>query len=108
VLQRHPIVQSRLHYRDVNFLYEAAYLRMFVAWEDYLDRAFVYLLCGRHHADGIEPLRPGVSYAKTLSESQQLAYGGRDFALWHNPEKVIERARRFFLNGRVEQILASD
>jgi len=53
-------------------------------------------------------LRPGVSYAKTLSESQQLAYGGRDFALWHNPEKVIERARRFFLNGRVEQILASD
>ena len=53
VLQRHPIVQSRLHYRDVNFLYEAAYLRMFVAWEDYLDRAFVYLLCGRHHADGM-------------------------------------------------------
>lgn len=99
---------ARLTELDVLSLYESAYLRMFVGWEDFLDRAFMYYLCGWSNSSGSENLVRGQVYARTLSEARLRVYGANGFALWHNPQKVMRRAAMHFSNGLIETVIASD
>ncbi len=99
---------TRLPEAELISLYEAAFLRVFVAWEDFLDRAFVNYLCGRRSGSGLESLTPGQSYSKTLADAELRVYGSSSYALWHNPQKVVHRAKRFFSGGLIENVVSSD
>lgn len=80
-------------------LYEVAYLRLFVAWEDFLDRAFVYYLCGRSNSVAPEALVAGQLFCSTIAEAEARLYGQQDYLLWHNPATVQRRASVHFQNG---------
>lgn len=87
--------------------YELAYLRVFIAWEAFLEQTFIRLLCGYTHSRGQEPLAANITYAKTIEDATKLVLNGRDYILWHDPNKVLRRAQNFFVNGRFEITLAS-
>ena len=96
-----------LRMSDVEFSYELAYLRMFVAWEVLLENVLVRLMCGYQHSGGQETLKNGARYYRTIADAEAAVLAGRQYKLWHNPRHVIERAERFLESSRFETVLKS-
>jgi hypothetical protein len=92
---------------DVEFSYELAFLRIFLAWEILLENVLVRLMCGYQHSGGQETLKGGGPYYKTLADAEAAVLGGRLYKLWHNPRHVIERAEAFLTQTRFEAVLKS-
>lgn len=93
---------SRLEY-----LYEMAYLRMFVAWEVFLEQSFYRYLCGCASATyGLQVPVAGVFFRST-KDAEIAVLGGRKYRLWHSPQEVEVRARTFLVNGRHEIVMTS-
>jgi len=92
---------------DLEFCYELAFLRIFLAWEVLLESVLIRLMCGYQHSGGQEPLKKGVRYCKRISDAERTILGGRPYKLWHNPKHVIERSEAFLNSSRFETILKS-
>jgi hypothetical protein len=97
---------SRVTIGDLEFSYELAFLRIFLAWEVLLERSLLRFLCGYQHSGGQEPMNTGLVYYPNLTVAQLALLAGRRYQLWHDPAQVIARARactQFFLDTRLEQ-----
>jgi hypothetical protein len=79
-------------------LYELAYLRVFAAWEVCLEAVFYRSLRGYASTAGQEALVGGRYYV-SVAAAELAVLSGRSYVLWHNPQKVIERCRRFIKSG---------
>lgn len=90
------------------YVYEAAYLLAFSAWENLLEQSFLRFLCGYIPSSGLAPT-PTTTWLRPISVSAAtvLILGGRSFRLWHNPRDVISRARGYFVSGPHETVLNS-
>lgn len=98
--------RSLLHVGRIELLYELAFLRLFNAWEQFLEETFVRYLCGYQASHGQDMLATG-TYYHTLTNARSAVLGGRDYVLWHNPQKVINRSRHWFVSARHELVIAS-
>jgi hypothetical protein len=87
-------------------LYEAAYLRLFLAWETFLEQTFHRYLCGQVSALGGCVLT-NPPYA-TLVAAQAAVLGGHDFVSWADPAKVVRRSQKYMTAGFHETVLLSD
>lgn len=76
---------------------ETAFLRMFMAWEKFLETAFSYFLCGGATISGVIP----ASHASPLDEehANRMLVGTNKFVDWANPDIVQKIARLYFVNG---------
>lgn len=76
---------------------ELAFLRVFLAWESFLEEAFILFMLGRAPASGQAPARfvnpPNRPIARDLVAE------GRPFPKW-TADEVRRRASRFFRGGR--------
>lgn len=99
---------NKISLMDVEFAYEIAYLRVFLAWEVFLEEALLRFMCGYKYANGQEPLRHGVNYFRRIADAEAYIRGSNRYVLWHNPDTVINRASEFFNNSNYEQVIASD
>ena len=88
-------------------LYEMAYLRTFIAWEDFLEQTFLRFLCGYETATYAPQLIRAEGPYGTLAGAQTALYSGADYLLWHNPDKAIMRCRRWFVDGLHTTVLSS-
>lgn len=89
------------------YVYEAAYLLAFSAWENMLEQSFLRFLCGFKNSAGV-PVRFGTwGRPATLGQASVLVLGGRRFKLWHNPQEVADRSKGFFNAGPHENVLQS-
>jgi hypothetical protein len=79
-------------------LYELAYLRLFAAWETYLEAIFYRSLCGFTSSAGQEQLIRG-AYFSSIAAAEADVLGGNAYALWHNPQRVIDRCKRYIKSG---------
>jgi hypothetical protein len=97
-----------LHRAKIEAAYEMAFLRIFIAWEDALEQSFIRYLAG--YSNSIGPLTPATTivFHKKITTAEAYLYGGRDFLLWHNTTKVIQRSQRFFNLGLHELIFQSN
>ncbi len=93
-----PSVRKQWRITRLEALYELAYLRVFAAWETYLEAIFIRSLCGYTSAAGQEQLLGG-SHFRTLAAAQAAVLGTHSYLLWHNPQKVIDRCRAYFRPG---------
>jgi hypothetical protein len=90
----------------IELLYEIAYLKVFVQWEVFLENTFLRYLCGYRSGHGIfAPVTMPVP--ATLGAAQVQVSRGRDFLLWHDPDRVISRSRTFLVQCPHENVLAS-
>lgn len=101
---------ARLTLSGLQLSYELIYLKMFLSWEDFLEQVFLRLLCGVASNGGVEPLVPGLAFAKSIDEAGNMVLAGREFQLWHNPEAIVRRSDRFFAgqHSYFRQIVASN
>jgi hypothetical protein len=92
----------------IELTYELAFLRMFLAWEIFLEEVFLRLICGYAPKGGTpEPLAQGQSYRRTIDDAETAILGGKAYRLWHNPSEVIKRTRGFLSGSNFELVIAS-
>jgi hypothetical protein len=93
-----PSIRREWSTTRLEALYELAYLRVFAAWESYLEAIFYRSLCGYASAAGQEQLIRG-AYFSSLAAAEADVLGGNAFALWHKPQRVIDRCKKYIRSG---------
>lgn len=91
----------------IELIYELAYLRIFLFWEQFLEESLVRYLCGYENAHGRELLTSGV-YDRRIEDARNRIRRGRSFLLWHNPQEVVNRARGYIASGTHETVINSN
>lgn len=91
----------------VDAIYEMAFLRIFVAWEVFLEESFVRMLCRWGSAIWQPALIDTTRRFNSLAVARQTLYDGRPYILWHNPQYSVDRAQKWFVNGPHETVVAS-
>jgi len=86
-----------LHQPQVDFVFELAFLKMFIAWEQFLENTFVRYMCGASSLSGKKPIR--IVSVRHLDDALRVIYGGRPYAGWTSVEVVVDRANSFFASG---------
>jgi hypothetical protein len=89
--------------RRVEALYEMAYLRLFIAWESFLEESFVRFICGYRAEAG----QPGLRQAAfpRIEDARLAILGGQDFVSWASPVAVEQRARQYMQDSWHEEVL---
>lgn len=100
---RKDLVPARLEY-----IYEIAYLRIFVGWEVFLEQAFLRYLCGYVAPAGAVAPALGQSLHPTLASAEAAMLQGQAYLLWHNPSRVVQRLQRFFKSNPMEPVVQSN
>jgi hypothetical protein len=99
-------LRTEWHISRVELLYELSYLRMFIEWEWFLEQSFLRYLCGYVSARG--PVRPTAgAFFATLPLAQAAVLGGNPYVLWHNPDTIARRSRRFLAQCPHETVIDS-
>jgi hypothetical protein len=90
----------------IEALYEVSFLRLFLAWEDFLEESFIRYMCGFSHALGRETL---VNRPPRKIENARIAFfAGEPFVSWYNPQRVQKRLVKHVGNGLHELVLLSN
>jgi hypothetical protein len=82
------------NFRQLEAMYELAYLRIFSAWEVFLEESFLRLMCGFEGAGHIHPTKAPAP--RTIRDARLAVLGGRRFKPWHDPTIVVDRTAKFF------------
>lgn len=80
-----------------SFMTEAAVLKMYIAWESYLERSFLNYLMGSPSVTGNVVTR--YLTAPTMEHASQVLVGTQRFVDWSNPEIVRRLAKLYFPAG---------
>jgi hypothetical protein len=102
---RPPPGRVWVHPTRLEALYELAYLRIFVAWESFLEESFLRVLCGFATPGSGHTLR-NRPYRR-LDDARGAVLGTYDYVSWWSPNKVRDRSRKFVTNGPHELVIAS-
>lgn len=95
------LYNRRLH------IYEAAYLIVFSAWENFLEQSFLRFLCGYSSSGRRHSPVSGRRFSGNIAAAHETVLSGRKYILWHNPNFVIERSKKYFVSGPHEYVLSS-
>ena len=108
------MLQSRVH-SSLNLLSEAktagmhpfqlqrvaelCALRIFMAWEAFLEDTFLRYMCGATSIGGLKPSCCAIP--RDLKHARDIVCGmsNRDFIDWASPDKVIQRSMLYFHDG---------
>jgi hypothetical protein len=103
---RGSAVRRSLGQSQLEALHEAAYIRMFGAWENFQEELLVRLLCGSTTPAWPAATRvAGVRRPLTVTAARHQMYNGAAYLLWHNPQKSIARSARLLVSSPVETVL---
>jgi hypothetical protein len=84
---------------QVYLIYELSFLKIFLAWEYFLEKAFIFYMLGEKTDSGYQPQ----SRIRILEADEKLAYeivkGERRFPDWLNLEFMREKSELFFKDG---------
>jgi hypothetical protein len=90
-------------------LYEMAYMRMFVAWESYLEATFLRTMCGYVSPTYTPTFQAGQNRQPTLRHAYgALLLPGQYYLLWHSPPRVRKWAAAWFVGSPHELVIASN
>lgn len=95
-------VRRNLKAPQMEALYEAAFLRIFAAWEVFQEDATVRLMAGAASPTYQPKAQPGYSLHRSLKAARSALYGNSPFLLWHNPPKSIQRISKFLDGAPIE------
>lgn len=105
---RNSQTRKNLHPARLEYLYEMAYLKVFVSWEIFLEQTFIRYLCGYVSSVGAAIPKAGIAFATNLAKAESAVLQGRSYVLWHNPTTVVKRAQSFFTSNPLEPIILSN
>ena len=102
------LVHGELTVPRLEALHEMAYLRIFVGWENFVEDAFLRMMCGYHSAMYVPQFQPGKAKEVTLASAQARLFQGKPYLLWHNPKYLVDRSSAWFASGPVELVTRSN
>src|SRR5690242_19886680 len=73
------------------YVYEAAYLLVFAAWENFLEETLLRFLCGYKNSAGVHQRLGTMRHCPNLTAAKGVLFGARTFLLWHDAPRVIAR-----------------
>lgn len=82
-------------FRQIEAVYELAYLRVIAAWEVFLEESFLRLMCG-YLSGGTTHAIQGIP-VRTIEDARIRLLGGQRYKLWHDPVIVSARVPKFFV-----------
>jgi hypothetical protein len=85
-------------------LYELAFLRVFIAWETFLEATFYRYLCG--YVSRLGPQTPTVVY-RSIADAEIAVLGGSQYIAWYKCSTVIRRCQTHIPNGWHEMTINS-
>ncbi len=91
----------------LEYLYEIAYLRVFIAWEAFLEETFVRYMCGFAGTAGQMQPAGNMQHHPTIAAARGALYGSQSYLLWHNPKTVVARSKVHFVGGLHETVVQS-
>lgn len=101
-------IRRNLRVTQLEALYEAAFLRIFTAWEVTLEDLVLRMMAKAGTPSWIAAPASGKSLHPSIASARAALYGNRDFLLWHNPLKVTTRISGVLLNSPLEvELVAS-
>lgn len=101
-------VKRNLKVPQLEALYEATYLRIFATFESFIEDSLAHYMSGYKTATYTPSPAQGHRLHRTVSDSLQALYGGKDYILWHNMDSCIKRSRRYLSNCPVETAIYLD
>lgn len=90
-------IRFAIHHKEL--VSELAFLHLYLAWESFLEESFILYLIGRKPPKGVAPRRYAMPPNRESAEALVLQEG-RDYADWAAPDRVVDRSKRFFRNGK--------
>lgn len=96
---------TKLTLAHLELIYELAFLRLFNAWEDFLEESIIRYMCGYAHKGGQE--KPANGYFRTLDDARVALREGRDYVLWHSPKKTVKRCQKHLRCSLAETVIGS-
>ena len=102
---RGSIARKQLPQKRIEAIYEMAYLRIFLAWETFLEEAFLRYLCGYASTLGPERLLQPAFPSRQAAELSVLH--GLKFVSWARPNGIIDRAQNYVVDGLHETVVSS-
>jgi len=103
-----PVVKRELHFSRLEYLYEVAYLQVFIRWEIFLEASFLRYICGQVSRLAAPVMQPGLTEYATIAGARVAVMAGHDYLLWHNPSKVVARVCRFLKESPHEIVILSN
>ncbi|MBG6098327.1 hypothetical protein [Nocardioides luteus] len=101
-------VRKHLKVPQLEALYEAAFLRIFSAYENFLEDSLSHFMAKYETAT----YTPVAATGKTLHSSLKAAlielYDGRPYILWHGVSSVIKRSRKHLDSSPIETALIAN
>ncbi|MEJ6077958.1 hypothetical protein MT391_05315 [Vibrio sp. 1-Bac 57] len=82
---------------EIEFLVTSAFLKLFIAWESFLEKSFISYLTGEESLDGNQLVR----YASPVDEkhAHRILIGTQNYVAWSNNEIVNKIAGLYFENS---------
>jgi hypothetical protein len=99
--------RSLLHPERMELVYEMAFFRYYLAWEEFLEETFVRYLAGYASSNYAPVLLPAVSPISSLASARTAMLGGAPYKLWHDPAKVSIRSAGFLVNAPHQLVINS-
>jgi hypothetical protein len=97
---RKALNSTRMHY-----VYEAAFLKTFAAWETLLEEATLRYMCGYSAVLYPNPAFPAnITRATSLAQARQRLFGNYPFLLWHDPTRNANRVSGWVQGCPVEVV----
>lgn len=83
---------------QLEIIAELAFLRIFIAWENFLEGSFIRYLMGARSPSGYSPTR--LVTPKNMNHALDLISSGREYIKWNSACEVIERSEIYFRDGQ--------
>ena len=98
-------IRSELRPSRLEAIYELAFLRIFLAWEVFLEESFLRYLCGYSNSVGCPALLGAP--CRTIDDARNTLLGGSSFVSWYSPDKIRNRSKTFMSGGLHEVVISS-
>lgn len=82
---------------QLEIIAELAFLRVFMAWENFLEESFVRYLVGGASPSGYRP--KSFVHPPTLDVARKLMRGEREYVKWNSSSAIIARSGIYFDDG---------
>ena len=98
-------IRRQLKVPQLEALYESIYLRIFSAWEAFLEDVLVRFMSGYMTATYQPVLASGGPHSMTIRAARSHLYGTRVFLLWHDPTRSADRIARYVTGSTLETLI---
>lgn len=82
---------------QLEIIVEMAFLRIFVAWESFLEESFIRYAVGASSPSGYTP--DVLIHPRNIGHALELVLSGREYVPWNSASEVTHRSALYFQDG---------